>query len=112
MSIISSVRAWLRDCPLIDKHNRFNTGYLGNLSTEYSVSVAGVQHSCDITGRGIDEYNLVFQARLPYGVALQENLSAAELFDELSRWMHPDHYRQQRHDHAGWCGYGGVPTSN
>lgn len=87
MSIISSVRAWLRECPLIDKHNRFNTGYLGNLSTEYSVSVAGVQHSCDITGMGIDEYNLVFQARLPYGVALQENLSAAELFDELRRWI-------------------------
>ena len=29
----------------------------------------------------------MFQARLPYGVALQENLSAAELFDELSRWI-------------------------
>ena len=34
MSIIGSVRAWLRECPLIDRHNRFNTGYLGNLSTE------------------------------------------------------------------------------
>ena len=87
MSVVSSVRAWLRECPLIDKHNRFNASYLGSLGTEYSVSAAGVRHTCDITGLCTDEHDLVFQARLPYGVALQENLSAAELFDDLSRWI-------------------------
>ena len=86
MRFMESVRAWLRTCPLIDRKNRFNVGYLG-IGTDYSLSMAGSTHKQDILGYAQDHYSLLFQARLPYGAAIEANLTAAELFEELTAWL-------------------------
>lgn len=111
MSVVSSVRSWLRECPLIDNQDRFNLSHLGNLSTEYSVAISGVTHTSDITDMDIATYSFVFQARLPFGVALSENLSAAELFDELTLWIRE---QERAHSYPALPGYTAtrVTTAN
>lgn len=86
MSFMESVRSWLRTCPLIDRQNKFNIGYLG-MGADYSLSLAGVTHREDVTGHRRDTWALLFAARLPYGAALTANLTAAELFEDLSAWL-------------------------
>lgn len=87
MNIIEAARSWLRSCPLIDRENRFNAGYLGARSAEYSISTGSVSHKEDILGYDKCTYNVVFSARLPFGEAFRENISAADFFSELSAWI-------------------------
>lgn len=88
MNIIDATRQWLRDeCPLIDRKNRFNAGYLGAESTEYSVTLTGETHKQDVLGYDIATYSLAFCARMPYGKADAPNVEAADFFFNLSAWL-------------------------
>lgn len=87
MSVLKQTRKWLRTCPLINSKDKFNANYLGATATEYTVAVAGHNPRKDICGYKKDTYNIGFFARLPFGVALDPNLTAADFFDELSAWI-------------------------
>ena len=87
-SVLDATRKWLREqCPLIDKNNKFNANYLGASGTEYALTTAGDAHAYDICGYETAAYNFVFSARVPYGTAVKQNLAAAEVFEELGRWI-------------------------
>ena len=111
MNMIEATRAWLRSCPLIDQENRFNAGYLGAKTIEYSISTASESHKEDILGFDLCTYNVIFFARMPFGEAIQANISAADFFSELSAWV----LRQHRlHNYPTVTGYEvtSVKTSN
>ena len=87
MNIIEAARAWLRNSDLIDKDNKFNAGYLGASAIEYSITTGGESHRTDILGNDLCSYSLMFSARMPYGAAIKENISAADFFSQLSAWI-------------------------
>jgi len=87
MNVIEATRAWLRSSDLIDKENRFNAGYLGIAATEYSLATTAETHKEDVLGADHCTYSLAFYARLPYGAAMKENISAADFFSNLSAWI-------------------------
>ena len=102
MNIIEATREWLRGSELIDKHNKFNAGFLGATATEYSLSTTAESHRQDILGNDLCTCALTFSARMPYGAALKENLSAADFFASLSGWI----LRQNRaHNYPNVAGY-------
>ena len=102
MNIIEATRAWLRSSDLIDKDNKFNAGYLGVSATEYSITSSGESHRTDILGNDICSCSLSFSARMPYGAAIKENISAADFFSQLSAWIR----RQNRsHNYPDVAGY-------
>ena len=86
--IVVATRAWLRsECPLIDKNNKFNAGYIGAGSTEYTIRSAGDSHRADVLGCDLATWNLTFEARLPFGAAVAANIDAADFFDRLASWL-------------------------
>lgn len=88
MNVLDATRAWLRaNCPHIDKQDRFNANYLGAEPMTYTLRSAGQSHRATISGGNKGTYKLVFEARLPYGAAVAENLSAADLFARLDAWL-------------------------
>ena len=86
--IVTTTRDWLRrECPLIDKNNRFNASYIGAQATEYTIRSAGDSHKPDVLGLDLATWNLTFEARLPFGAAVSPNVSAADYFERLSAWI-------------------------
>lgn len=107
MTVLEATRKWLRDsCPLVGKGNRFNISHLGCEATEYTLSASGESHRPDVCGCDIATHNLVFAARLPFGVALQANIGAAELFAGLGDWL-----RQQERLHHYPVGIDGYEVT-
>lgn len=102
MNILEATRSWLRGCQLIDKDNKFNAGYLGATTTEYSLAVGAETHREDILGNDLCSCSLVFSARMPYGDALRENLSAADFFYSLSAWIRT---QNRAHNYPNVAGY-------
>ena len=84
---LTAARTWLRECPLIDKNDRFNVNYLGDRAVEYALTLASETHKEDVCGYDIATYNMVFLARLPFGAHMGTNIASAELFSGLSRWI-------------------------
>ena len=103
MNVLDATRKWLREeCPLIDRHDRFNANYLGAEGTEYALRSAGEKHREDILGFDIAEYDLTFVAQLPFGAALAPNLSAADFFANLSAWVRG---QERAHNYPAISGY-------
>ena len=102
MNIIEATRAWLRSSDLIDKDNKFNAGYLGVSATEYSITSSGESHRTDILGNDICSCSLSFSARMPYGAAIKENISAADFFSQLSAWIRKQNRAHNYPDVAGY----------
>lgn len=102
MNVIEATRKWLRSCPLIDQENRFNAGYLGARTAEYSVATGAVGHKEDILGCDLCTYSVVFSARLPFGEAIQANISAADFFSELESWIRA---QNRAHSYPDVTGY-------
>lgn len=102
MNIIEATRAWLRNSDLIDKDNKFNAGYLGASATEYSIACSGESHKTDILGNDICSCSLVFSARMPYGAAIKENITAADFFSKLSAWIRK---QNRTHNYPQIAGY-------
>lgn len=108
MNIIEATRSWLRSSPLIDSENKFNAGHLGAGAYEYSLATGGETHRQDILGNDLCTCSLVFMARLPYGDALRDNLSAADFFAGLSAWI----LQQNRsHSYPAVAGYAVTKVS-
>ena len=57
---LTAARTWLRECPLIDKNDRFNVNYLGDRAVEYALTLASETHKEDVCGYDIATYNMVF----------------------------------------------------
>ena len=88
MNVLDATRAWLREeCPLIDRHNKFNANYIGAEATEYTLRSAGESHTQTILGADVATHSLAFEALLPYGTATAPNLAAADFFSALSAWV-------------------------
>ncbi len=88
MTVLAATRAWMRqNCPLIDKNDRFNAGYLGAKAGAYALTASGESHVQDICGATKRTVQLLFLARLPFGEALADNLCAVEFFSELAAWL-------------------------
>lgn len=102
MNIIEATRAWLRGSDLIDKDNKFNAGYLGASATEYSITTSAESHRADILGNDICTCSLIFSARMPYGAAMKENISAADFFSQLSSWIRT---QNRAHNYPNVSGY-------
>ncbi len=111
MNIIEAARKWLRSCPLIDQDNRFNAGYLGAKTVEYSVATGSVSHKEDILGRDRCTYSIIFSARLPFGEAIQTNISAADFFSELESWIR-DQDRSGNYPETSGYDVTSIVTSN
>lgn len=71
---LTAARTWLRECPLIDKNDRFNVNYLGDRAVEYALTLASETHKEDVCGYDIATYNMVFLARLPFGAHMGTNV--------------------------------------
>lgn len=111
MNIIEAARKWLRACPLIDQNNRFNAGYLGAKSVEYSIATGAVSHKEDILGRDRCIYSIIFSARLPFGEAIQANIGAADFFSELEAWIRAQDRSENYPEVSGYA-VTSVTTSN
>ena len=74
---LTAARTWLRECPLIDKNDRFNVNYLGDRAVEYALTLASETHKEDVCGYDIATYNMVFLARLPFGAHMGTNIASA-----------------------------------
>lgn len=111
MNIIEATRAWMRESDLISKDNKFHAGYLGASATEYSITTGGESHKTDILGNDICVCNLIFFARMPYGAAMMENISAADFFSRLASWIRE---QNRTHNYPSVSGYevSEVITSN
>lgn len=54
MNVLDATRAWLREeCPLINRHNKFNANYIGAEATEYTLRSAGESHTLFPTQVGV-----------------------------------------------------------
>lgn len=88
MNALDATRKWMREeCPLIDKHNRFNANYLGAEGVEYTLRTAAESHRQNIVGCDIATHSLVFEAQMPFGTSVNANLEAADFFAALSAWI-------------------------
>lgn len=104
MTALTATRIWMRqNCPLIDKKGRFNAGYLGAKPGAYALTASGESHAQDVCGADAMTVQLLFLARLPFGEALAENLSAAEFFGDLLAWLKA---AERAHDYP--CGIDGY----
>lgn len=75
MSIIESIRTFIRTCPLL-KDGRLNVDYLGNKPTEYTID--GVPTSTVIKrytdGAALKQYAFIFGSREYYGEDTLKNI--------------------------------------
>ena len=88
----ASMRAWLRQCPTVERKRLFGADYLAdNESYSLDVTPTALRYQENILGdmvlRENQEQNFVFASRDPYGAEFQQNLSNLGVMQDVSAWI-------------------------
>ena len=87
-----AVRAWLRNCPAIERARAFGVDYLAeNGSYSLDATPTALKYRENILGdyvlRETQEQNFVFASRDPYGGEFQQNLDNLGVMQDVSAWI-------------------------
>lgn len=87
-----NVRAWLRQCPAIERTRRFGADYLAE-DESYSLDVTptALKYKENILGEMAltdkQEQNFVFASRDPYSADVQQNLDNLGVMQAVAAWI-------------------------
>ena len=101
------LRAWLRQCPVIDRKLLFGADFMGENATEYGVfSVpSSIQYRENILGEQVpqmnQEQNFIFAAKAPYGTDIRQNLDNLGFWQDVTSWILE---QNQTHNLPDWDG--------
>ena len=90
---VDAIRNWFRECPDIQKGNRFGIDNLSSDPTEYAVfmSPSSLQSFVDITGevclKPIQEGNFVFASREKHPSDVLQALANHGFYDSVINWI-------------------------
>ena len=90
---VDAIRNWFRECPDIQKGNRFGIDNLSSDPTEYAVfmSPSSLQSFVDITGevclKPIQEWNFVFASREKHPSDVLQALANHGFYDSVINWI-------------------------
>lgn len=87
-----ALRAWLRQCPTVERKRLFGADYLAdNESYSLDVTPTALKYRENILGdmvlRETQEQNFVFASRDPYGAEFQQNLDNLGVMQDVSAWI-------------------------
>lgn len=88
----ASLRAWLRQCPAVERGRLFGADYLAD-DESYSLDATptALQYRENILGemalRENQEQNFVFASRDPYGPEPRQNLDNLGVMQDVSAWI-------------------------
>lgn len=91
--IVEAIRNWFRQCPNLNKNNRFGVDYLGADPTEYAIymSPSNLKSSVDIFGKvwldTVQEQNFVFASREQHSPDVLQALANHGFYDDVIRWI-------------------------
>ena len=89
MTIVESIRNWVRGCPLIDDDLRVNVDWLPENATEYTIdsipSEAVVRRYLD--GSAQKQELFVFGSREPYGTDVLQNIDNSGFYEDFCDWV-------------------------
>jgi hypothetical protein len=86
------MRAWIRQCPTLERARRFGADYLAE-DESYSLDSVPttMKYRENILGEMVpqenQEQNFVFSSRDPYGADFQQNLANLGMMQEVSAWI-------------------------
>ncbi len=87
------LRAWFRECPVIQSGKRFRTDYLAESPTEYAVySVPStIRYHENILGEEVPDdiqtQNFIFASKEHYGADVQQNLANLAFYQDVVAWI-------------------------
>ena len=90
---VDAIRNWFRECPDIQKGNRFGIDNLSSDPTEYAVfmSPSSLQSFVDITGevclKSVQELNFVFASREKHPSDVLQALANHGFYDNVISWI-------------------------
>lgn len=90
---VDEIRNWFRECPEIQKGNRFGIDNLSSDPTEYAVfmSPSSMQSFVDITGevclKSVQELNFVFASREKHPSDVLQALANHGFYDSVINWI-------------------------
>lgn len=88
-----SLRGWFRECPEINRQNRFRADYLSEGATEYAImSVPSTLkfHENILGERVLDDnqtQNFIFASKEVYGADAQQNLANLAFYQAVTKWI-------------------------
>ena len=88
-----SLRSWFRQCPEINKNNRFRADYLAEGATEYAImSVPStLRYHENILGEEVLDddqvQNFIFASKEVYGADIQQNLANLAFYQAVVNWI-------------------------
>lgn len=88
-SIISSVRSWIADCPLLDDEAIINIDKLGAEPIGYTVDSTPCEpiYKQYVDGSSLRRFQFVFASRESYGATLLQNIANSEFYDNFADWI-------------------------
>ena len=102
----ANLRAWLRQCPTVERNRMFGADYLAD-NESYSLDVVptALKYRENILGemelRATQEQNFVFASRDPYGAEFQQNLDNLGVMQDVASWIMD---RNNARDFPDWEG--------
>ena len=90
---VDAIRNWFRECPEIQKGNRFGIDNLSSDPTEYAVfmSPSILQSFVDVTGevclKSVQELNFVFASREKHPSDVLQALANHGFYDNVISWI-------------------------
>lgn len=93
LSTAEAIREWFRECPHIQKGNRFGIDHLSSDPTEYAIylSPSALNHYVDVTGdvvvRSVQEQTFTFASREKYTPDVLQALANHGFYDSVILWI-------------------------
>lgn len=90
---VEAIRNWFRECPQLNKGNRFGVDNLSHDPTEYAIfmSPSSMSHYVDITGdvivKPIQELNFNFASREKHPSDVLQALANHGFYDGVINWI-------------------------
>lgn len=90
MTIIESIRNYIRECPYLDEFNKgINVDYLGENTTSYMIEEVPAPSIIKkyIDGSSVRQYLFVFASREIYGNDVIQNIENSGFYEDFANWL-------------------------
>lgn len=90
---VDAIREWFRQCPYLQKGNRFGVDFLSADPTEYAIYMqpSTLSSFVDITGevciRSVQELNFIFASREKHSSDVLQSLANHGFYDSVIAWI-------------------------
>ena len=90
---VDAIRSWFRECPAIQKGNRFGIDHLSHDPTEYAIymSPSTLASFVDVTGevclKSVQELNFIFASREKHTSDVLQALANHGFYDSVINWI-------------------------